>query len=122
MQVQIVSVPWLWPIRHYGVLLTHGNGAAVVYANSPGHGVARQSLPEFSAGREIRFEPAPVAATPTPWEVIARAEGMVGRSYDLFRFNCDHFVAAAFGSKPESRQLQAAAIVVGAALLGRLSR
>lgn len=38
--------------------------------------------------------------------VLMRARSAIGTPYDLFKFNCDHFVRWACGLKPESPQLR----------------
>ncbi len=121
MQINVVSVTWFGPFRHYGLRVVYPNGSIVVYANSPERGVARQTLSEFSASRPVRVETLPAGADQDPWRIVARAERMLGLPYVLTSFNCDHFVAAALGMKPESKQLQTAGWLAGLALMVRLA-
>lgn len=121
MQINVVSVSWFSPLRHYGLMVTYPNGAVVAYANAPKQGVVRQSLAEFAAGRQVRAEALPSGADQDPRRIVARAERMLGMPYALTSFNCDHFVAAALGMKPESKQLQTVGWLAGLALMVRLA-
>lgn len=103
MQIEVVTVPWMI-FRHRGLMVTFPDGQQWVYANSPASGVGRQTLAEFSLGRKI--ETSPISSLLSPHEIVIRAESMIGKPYNLFTWNCDHFVAAALGREPESPQLQ----------------
>lgn len=103
MHIEIVSVPWCG-FRHRGLKVTYPWGQQCVYANSPASGVVRQTLHEFSLGRDI--EASPIISRLSPYEIVRRAESMLGRPYSLFTWNCDHFVNAALGLKAKSPQLQ----------------
>lgn len=109
MRIEIVSVPWMI-FRHRGLKVTFPGGQQWVYANSPASGVVRQTLAEFALGRNIETFPLPSPVS--PYEVVSRAESMLGKPYNLLSWNCDHFVAAALGREPESPQLQALCLAV----------
>lgn len=120
MQIDIVSVAWWGPFRHTGIRVTLPNGSAWAYANTPDRGVVRQRVAEFAEGRLIASTPyrGPLSGQ----QVVARAESMLGSRYALLSWNCDHFVSAALGLKPESKQLQTVAWAAAAAFfLSRLT-
>uniref|UniRef100_A0A3B3Q408 Retinoic acid receptor responder protein 3-like n=1 Tax=Paramormyrops kingsleyae TaxID=1676925 RepID=A0A3B3Q408_9TELE len=52
--------------------------------------------------------------------ILSDAESRVGKTvpYDVFQYNCEHFVTELRYDKPESRQVQQAAEVVGPAMFG----
>ncbi len=120
MLIDIISVPWWGLLRHCGLRVTTPDGSAFVYANAPGIGVVRQTAAGFANGRPITVSPALTRLHPL--QVVARAERMLHRRYDLFSWNCEHFVTSALGKKPESAQLQNILLMLAGALaLSRLA-
>ena len=71
------------------------------------------SQEEFSNGRTVRS--LGYLGSLEAVEVIRRARSQIGKSYDLLRFNCEHFVHLAHGEKPVSRQLVRGTLIVGLA-------
>lgn len=51
------------------------------------------------------------------WQVLSRARQKLGTRWNLFSWNCEHFVAWAFGQQPNSPQLRAGVISGLAALV-----
>lgn len=93
--------------RHKGIVSDRWrHGKPTVYVNVPGRGVVEQTWDEFAArqvpqclrGFESRL---PVS------EVMRRARLLLGHGYDLFTYNCDHFVNEAHGRPVVSEQLEA---------------
>lgn len=120
MLIEIASVPLWGLIRHRGLKVCIPGYEPFVYANAPAVGVARQSVAEFAGGRAVTSLPAVTHLDPS--QVVARAERMLGRPYDLLSWNCDHFVASALGRKPESPQLRGIVLaLVGAFALSRMA-
>lgn len=104
MVVDEVSIPYLIFLRHRGVRVRYWDGSCVVYACSPKGGVVRQRLEAFAEGYAVK--PTASESRLTPAQIVARCESVLGRAYDAASWNCDHFVAFAFGRKVESPQLQ----------------
>lgn len=79
---QKIGMPF---ITHYGLFT--GNNRVI--ENNDVFGVREISLQEFVQGMtgELRYE-----TLSYPGPAIAKAKGMIGRPYDLFKFNCEHFV------------------------------
>lgn len=55
------------------------------------------------------------AAVPV-WQVLSRARQKLGTRWNLFSWNCEHFVTWAFGREPQSPQLRAG-VISGLAVL-----
>ncbi len=119
----VVAIP-VWPgvsflpFRHLGIVTDTNwiSGPRIISCSLRQGGVTEESVEEFSNGA-----PVTVVAYPGnlhPDEVIARARSRLGTPWNLFTFNCEHFVNWAHGLKPESPQLQAAAVVFVLAFLG----
>lgn len=88
--------------KHHGIYL--GNGQ--VAHNSKKHKrVCIETLEKFSDGRKIHVSPpsAPVDSSKLTMEV----RKLVGKSYSLLSFNCEHFLNQAMTGKPSSRQVAA---------------
>ena len=67
--------------------------------------VGYRTLEDFTGGASAWLE-FPVQCWQTADAIIERAESQLGRLYDVFTFNCEHFVALSLGLEPESKQLQ----------------
>jgi hypothetical protein len=120
MLIEIVSVPLWGIIRHHGLKVNIPGYEAFVYSNAPGVGVVRQSVAEFAGGRVVTSSPAVTQLNPI--QVVARAERMLGRRYDVISWNCDHFVTSALGRKSESVQLRGVvAVLIGVFALSRMA-
>lgn len=105
---------------HYIVWIGWNNGIRVVAENHSIHGVRYTSLDEALAGKPIkRFEK--FGGTESQrYLVISEINKLIGRSYNLIVFNCEHFARWISTGRIESRQVQAAsnlALVGGAAML-----
>ncbi len=97
-------------VIHLGIATESGT----VLANSKRKRcVCEETVAEFSEGRPIRVIGYLGALSPS--DVLHRARSLIGRSYDLIRFNCEHFVVWAHGFTPRSSQVRTA-LVLGAAV------
>lgn len=113
---------WVRGVLHEGIVsnLRGIDGLPYVISNSArvGHG-AEEPWQAFTGGRKAhllrKLSPRLSAST-----VLARARSMLNKKWDVFTWNCQHFVREAFGLPVESPQLQIAgwgvAFLVGAAL------
>lgn len=96
------------PFTHLGILAAVGT----VITNSWKRGqVVEVSIQQFAAGQDICLHG--YWGTLCPWEIENRARSMLGWRYNVVTFNCEHFVRAAQGVEPVSKQVS---MVVMAAL------
>lgn len=72
--------------------------------------VVEESMSKFSQGFPIRKKEIP--HTLNTGEILNRARSQLGRSYDLFSWNCEHFVSYSLGHAPRSPQLVLAAVTL----------
>lgn len=102
--------------KHIGIVTDRWeSGEQMVICCSSRRGmVVEERLSEFLGGflPELVEEP----TTLTNYEILSRARAKLGQRYDLFTWNCEHFVSHALGRKPESPQL-IFAIMTGLSLL-----
>lgn len=81
------------------------DGEPSIISNSRRTGRAvEEPLSVFSGGRQV-FRLPPLSDL-SPWEVLRNAEKLLGKPWDLFRSNCEHFVRECYGLKPTSPQLR----------------
>lgn len=102
--------------KHIGIVTDRwesGEQLVICCSNRRGK-VVEERLSEFLGGflPELVDEP----TTLTNSEILSRARAKLGQRYDLFTWNCEHFVSHALGRKPESPQL-IFAIMTGLSLL-----
>lgn len=112
----IIRVPGSFVPWHYGILFygpTVGD-ARVVHALKE-RGVCETSLTDFAG----EFFPEMTRSAPLGYRdiVYRRAYSQIGRPYDLFDANCEHFVNWVFDGVPRSDQLRAVGLTV-AAIIG----
>lgn len=112
----IVSVA-VGPLTHFGIVSDQqGAGFPYVISCSRRTGqVSEEAATTFANGDNIKVHSYPSQLN--PFQVIQRARSKLGTKYDLFKWNCEHFVRWAHNLKPESPQLQIAAILGVASLL-----
>lgn len=95
-------------IDHFGLYIGNGN----VIDNHPERGVRVVSLESFLRGREldriVRFKGSAYERS----QVVRRAYSMIGQDYHLTKFNCEHFVNAAWGAEIKSSQVTAAGTLI----------
>jgi hypothetical protein len=105
---------------HYIVWIGWQNGIQLVAENQRGIGVRYTSLQEALAGNSIkRFEK--FGGTEVQRQlVVPKIKNLLGKSYDLMVFNCEHFARWIATGKIESKQVRTAstiAITAGLSLL-----
>ena len=105
---------------HYIVWIGWQNGIQLVAENQRGLGVRYTSLQEALAGNSIkRFEK--FGGTEVQRQlVVPKIKILLGKSYDLMVFNCEHFARWIATGKIESKQVRTAstiAITAGLSLL-----
>lgn len=76
--------------------------------------VVEEPMSTFRQGSSIERRSSP-SALPAQ-EVLARARRKLGQRYDLFNWNCEHFVYESFGRPKQSPQLRLAVCAIGIAL------
>lgn len=106
------------PVIHLGIVSdrSDANGSPMIYSNSLRSGcVTLEPLAVFKGVYDFV-----TVAQPTNLparQVLSRAHKMLGIRWNLFSWNCEHFVFSAYGLLPQSPQLQAAGAMIGLALL-----
>lgn len=92
-------------IEHVGIVTNHiVAGQPTVISNSfKTGGVAEEPLQSFANGHQVRV--IGYLGKLSPSEVVQRARSQIGKAWDLFQWNCEHFVHWAHGLKPKSQQL-----------------
>ncbi len=112
----IVSVA-VGPLTHFGIVSDQqGAGFPYIISCSRRTGqVAEERATVFANGHKIKVHGYPSQLN--PFQVIHRARSMQGTKYDLFKWNCEHFVHWVHNLKPESPQLQIVVILGVASLL-----
>lgn len=98
---------------HYGVITGCDYvGNPLVVSSSKSHGkVIEEPIHTFSAGKSVK-----TVNMNGPYDgqdAALRARRMIGKPYDLFRSNCEHFVRAVKGLTPISPQLLAVPLIAG---------
>lgn len=107
------------PFKHPGIVTDRiWNGAPMVVSNSLRSGGTYEEPWTLFAGRRTVYVGGGPGHLPA-WQVVQNARALVGRRWNLFSFNCEHFLTAALGLKPHSPQLQAAGFIaaVGAVVI-----
>ncbi len=109
-----------WLIKHYGIISGINElGELVVISNSKTMGcVTEEPLKNFSMGRQTVVAGYPGNCCSS--YAIERARSQLGKKYDLFSDNCEHFVRWVYHLKPESPQLQFFSLLAGAFVISYL--
>jgi hypothetical protein len=107
-------------VWHYGIVRSiywAGNGFAVEIANNMiGRGVIASDWYEFADGQTVELHRR--AASPIHVQgILARIESNLGKPYNLFAQNCEHFASFAFNGKAESKSVAAIGVVALAAII-----
>jgi HRAS-like suppressor 3 len=100
---------------HVGLVTGHDHrGLPLITSNSLRRGgVFQESFEAFCEGRPCKLV---AAAGHDALLLVQRARSAIGSSYDLLRFNCEHFIEWVRGNSPTSGQVAfwgAVAIVAG---------
>lgn len=106
----VIHIWFLGALRHKGIVSDRWcNGKPMVIANARRKGVREITWDSFTEGLPWYVE-VPPSGLP-PCQVVYRARCLIGRPYDLFTFNCEHFVATCFGLPPASPQIAGAVLL-----------
>ncbi len=116
-QGEIISVNWHMGVEHDGIYTAKGT---VISGSKRVGYVVEESIEELSGGRKIRSKGFPSDLSGAQIERNARAR--IGKSYNLFGYNCQHFATECHGSK-QSKQLRSTLwSIAGIALIGILTK
>jgi len=88
----IIVVNIFGPLEHWGVISDRWvDGMPCVISCSFRQGcVAEESFKEFAGNNEVRIKEIPTVLSPSA--IITRARSRVGTKYNIFTWNCEHFV------------------------------
>lgn len=116
-QGEILSINWRMGVEHDGIY----TDAGTVIAGSKRTGcVVEEDLETFSGGRKIRSKGYPSTLSPQAVEANARAN--LGKRYNLFGYNCQHFATECHGRRHSPQLRSAVWSVASIVLLGILTR
>lgn len=112
----IVSVG-VGPLTHFGIISDYGDPKFpyVISCSRRTGQVSEETAADFANGGDIKVHGYPSQLE--PHQVIQRARRKLGTRYDLFKWNCEHFVRWAHNLKLESPQLQFAVTIGVVSLL-----
>ena len=111
------------PVEHVGILAGQTpDGRLTVISNSRrAGGVVEEPIDSFAGGAKVRVLSYPGILAPAA--VVWRARSRLGQRWNLFNWNCEHFVRWVHGLKPTSPQLWGGmtllAIIAAGILLAR---
>lgn len=109
-------------ITHVGIVTDrYIDGQPMVISNSMRSGCVEEEPWRVFQGA-FPLVPVIQPATVPACRVLSRARQKLGTRWDLFSWNCEHFVEWAFGRDPQSPQLRAGIISGLAALMIMLGR
>ena len=102
---------------HYGIISGFNEfGEITIISNSKQKKrVVEESLTSFCAGRKPIVKGYPSNLSPD--YVVNRARTQVGKKYELFSHNCEHFWRWVHKLKPESPQIQVLFLAISTLLL-----
>lgn len=101
------------PVTHVGIVVAV-DPIRIAHNHPRGRGSAVVDLDGFARGRPVSVVRRPISAAEGR-RIARRAQGDLGRRYDLVMDNCETFVQRARGRLPISPSV---AVVVGGVLLG----
>lgn len=101
----VVSIPTFLIYRHKGIVSDRWrNGKPMIISNSArAGGVQEEPWDVFAEDHIINVDGYP-SGSPN-YEVVNRAHSLIGTQYDLFNWNCEHFVASVHKLKKQSYQV-----------------
>lgn len=103
-------------INHHGIVAGGSIatlGPVMLIDNAKAEGVSRRLLEEVAAGDPVEIVDRPQSAAHAN-HIVERAYSQIGRPYDLFSQNCEHFSTWCYDGMPRSRQLHGLAFLVAA--------
>jgi len=114
----VVAV-WVFLVKHVGIVSDLCDQYGLPYVISCSARIGRGAEEPWSifTGGRIAHK-VQLSSRFAAYQVVARARSMLSKPWDIFNWNCEHFVRVSYGLKPESVQLQvvstaALAITVG---------
>lgn len=106
---------------HYMIYIENRGGNIIVAENQNGFGVRYITLAEALKGNVIvRFEKFGGADYERN-TVVSKINTILGKSYDLVAFNCEHFARMISHGKPKSKQVETTSHVAILSGLGMMS-
>lgn len=114
---EIISINWKLGVEHDGIYTSTGT---VIAGSKRTGSVVEEDLESFSGGRKIRSKGYP--STLCAAEVELNARERIGKRYNLFGYNCQHFATECHGQR-RSRQLRSSVLgLAGIVLTVALTR
>lgn len=99
-------------LHHYGIALATEDGVFVLH-NTPSRGTTIDHIEKWLSTRDLLT----IANTPLmAWEnerIIDRFHAGCRKNYNLFSYNCEHFVGCMLNGPQRSPQLQKASLALG---------
>lgn len=122
-----VWTPLFGGIWHHGIVSSiskraDGTWLVMVIHNTKGAGVSTTPLQDFADGRQVILHRQPRSDEHTGW-ILASAAVNIGKPYDWFSQNCEHFCSFCYTWRPKSETLEGlgtvaaifSAVMIGAA-------
>jgi hypothetical protein len=114
-----VSISIILFYRHKGIVSDrwYGGKPMIISNSARSGGVHEEAWDVFAEGNTVAVDGYPGGLP--HFEVMSRAKSFISSQYDLFRWNCEHFVAYAHGLQLKSPQV-AATVAIATLCLGVL--
>jgi Lecithin retinol acyltransferase len=119
--VKVWSPSGVW---HHGIVFrmtfaSWGMGYVEIINNVKAGGITVSDWNQFSGGRLVFL--VKQASSPAHVEqILARAESSLGKPYNLFGQNCEHFASFAFNGKPQSDSIRLLGAVAAGVVIVKL--
>ncbi len=110
-QGEIICVKWHFGVQHDGIYTADGT---VISASARTGEVTEEDINTFADGKKVVSKGYPSTLPPETIEQNARDK--LGKTYNLLKYNCQHFASECHGQK-KSRQLRSVALTAAALAL-----
>lgn len=110
---------------HFMIFIGHQQGKVIVAENQVGHGVRYATLDDALNGNQIIRTEKFMGLEHERNNVIPRVNSILGKSYNLTKFNCEHFARFIAEGKARSRQIRIGSnllLVAGLGLIGNKNK
>ena len=116
----VVSIPIFLIYRHKGIVSDrwHGGKPMIISNSARSHGVCEEPWDAFAEGNIVKVD-GYLGGLPN-YEVLNRARLLIGTQYNLFDWNCEHYVTHAHGLKQQRLQI-AVTLTVAVLCVGMLA-